>query len=94
MTTRDEGFVDPTELLINSALVAMRAPRGQAFVHAGGRGIRIRTAGEASVVLAGRRLKITTDASGVATQVEEDERLHAIVRPLPIHQLVSRGGHR
>jgi hypothetical protein len=64
---------------------AFKAPRGEKMVHAGGRGMRIRTPGERVIYLPnGHAVKVTVDDSGVATQIEEDEALHAIVRPEPI----------
>lgn len=91
----EQVMLSGSELLIQSALAAMRAPRGRAFIHAGGRGMGIRTPGERTYELApGFKVKISTDASGVATQVEENDKLHAIVRPKPITTLTHRGGHR
>jgi hypothetical protein len=44
--------------------------------------VGVATPGEKVIYLPnGVGVKVTTDASGTATQVEEDESLHAIVRP-------------
>jgi len=71
----------------NSDLItSMRAPRGEKTIFAGKHKIRVRTDGTMTTTLPnGVKVKIVTDASGVATQVEEDEALHAIVRPQGIH---------
>lgn len=58
------------------------AERGERFIHAGGRGITVKTDGEKVVTLPNMaRVRIHTDASGRATHVEEDEHLHAVARP-------------
>jgi hypothetical protein len=49
--------------------------------------------GERMIVLPnGHSIRVSTDASGVATQVEEDEAMHAIVRPRPIRVRRREGG--
>jgi hypothetical protein len=76
-----------TEDIIRAAVKAgdrsvLRAPRGEKTIWAGLRRMRVRTAGEKMLYLPnGSVVKITTDASGVATQIEETEHLHAIARP-------------
>ena len=79
-----------TEGLIKAAVDKFRAPRGEKYVHAGGRGMRVRTPGEKVLYLPpgpgrpqGAVVKVTTDDSGVVTNVEEAEGLHAVARPLP-----------
>jgi hypothetical protein len=70
---------------VAAAMSAFRAERRQKMVHAGGRGMRVHTAGERVIYLPnGHAVKVSVDDSGIATQVEEDEALHAIVRPHPI----------
>lgn len=71
--------------LIAEAMAKFNAKRGDKLVHAGGRAIRVRTAGERVLYLPnGQKVKVSVDDSGTATQVEEDEKLHAIVRPQTI----------
>jgi hypothetical protein len=75
---------------INAATQAFRARRGEKMIHAGGRAMRVRTAGEQVLYLPnGVAVKVTTDDSGIATQIEEDEALHAIVRPRTIRRKIS-----
>lgn len=75
---------------IRAAQAAFRAPRGTKMIHAGGRAMRVRTAGELVLHLPnGATVKVSTDDSGVATQVEEDDRLHAIVRPHTIRRKIT-----
>jgi len=70
---------------IQAAMSQFRARRGDKMIHAGGRAMRIRTSGERVLHLPnGQHVKVTTDDSGVATQIEEDDALHAVVRPKPI----------
>jgi hypothetical protein len=59
----------------------LRAPRGSKFIHAGGKGMSVRTDGERVVDSPDGKAKVTTDASGVVTQITEGDRLHAVVRP-------------
>ena len=87
-----------TEELIKASVTKFVARRGEKFVHAGGKGMRVHTPGQRVLHLPnGAKVLITVDDSGVATQVIEDEAQHAIVRPKPIsmrnHPLVP-GGHR
>ena len=71
-----------TEMIIQAALDKFRAPRGEKTIWAGMRRMRVRTAGEKVLFLPnGVTVKVTTDDSGVATQIEENESLHAIARP-------------
>lgn len=56
-------------------------PRAKA-VFAGNRKVDVHQDTEARIVLPnGCVVKVTTDASGHATHIEEDERLHAVARP-------------
>lgn len=59
-----------------------RAKRGEKTIWAGLRRMKVRTAGEKVLYLPnGVAVKVTTDDSGIATHVEENEALHAIARP-------------
>jgi hypothetical protein len=47
--------------------------------------MRVKTAGERIIHLPnGQTVRVSVDDSGVATQVEEDDCLHAVVRPRTI----------
>lgn len=83
-----------TDDLIRAAMSKFRARRGEKLIHAGGKSMRVRTAGENVLWLPnGSHVKVTTDESGITTQVEEDEKLHAIVRPHTIHTKINGGIH-
>lgn len=74
-----------TERLIQAAVDKFCAPPGSKMISAGGRNMQVRTPGKRCIHFPdGTMLEIRTDASGVATQVEEDDALHAVVRPRPI----------
>ena len=74
--------LNDSEALVEASLRNLRARRGRKFVHAGGRGMNVHTPGEQTLYLPnGQTVKVSTDDSGVATQVEETDRLHAVVRP-------------
>ena len=74
---------------IAAAMSAFQVRRGDRLVHAGGRTMTIRTPGERILHLPnGHRVKVSVDDSGVATQIEEDDALHAIVRPKPIRRVL------
>lgn len=74
-----------TEQIIAAAVHKFGARRGERTIWAAGRRIVVRTAGERILHLPnGTVVKVTTDDSGVATQIEEDEHLHAIARPASI----------
>ena len=74
-----------TDDLIREAMSKFRAQRGSKLISVGKRSMRVRTAGERVLYLPnGQHVKVSTDDSGIATQVEEDEKLHAVVRPLNI----------
>lgn len=80
--------------LVEASLRHLRARRGERFIHAGGRAMRTRTAGEQILYLPnGKTIRVSTDDSGVATQVEENDRLHAVARPLPIRLKLITGEH-
>lgn len=71
-----------TEQIINAAVEAVRAPRGRKMISAGGRNMQVRTPGERVLFLPnGAKVKVTTDDSGKATQIEENDSLHGIARP-------------
>jgi hypothetical protein len=84
-------MIDPRRLdtadLIRHGLRQFRAERRQRFIHAAGRGIHTHTPGEKVLHLPnGSTVKVTTCDADSTTQVEEDEHLHAVVRPAP-HRL-------
>lgn len=71
-----------TEDLIGAYLHKFRAKRGSKMIHAGGRAMHVHTAGERVLWLPnGAKVKVTTDDSGTATHIEENDGLHAIARP-------------
>jgi len=75
-----------TEAIIRAAVHKFAAPRGQKTVYVGAsRPVRVHTPGERVLHLPnGVTVKVTTDDSGHATQIEEDESLHAIARPATV----------
>jgi hypothetical protein len=74
-----------TDDYIAAAMSAFRARRGEKIVSAGGRTMTVHTPGQRILYLPnGAHVNVRVDDSGVATQVEEDDALHAIVRPHPI----------
>lgn len=78
--------------LIRYAMNQFRAERKQRFIHAGGQGRTVHGPGERILWLPhGGCVKVSVDDSGVATQVEEDENLHAVVRPSPIRMPAALG---
>lgn len=82
-----------TEQLIQAAVHKFAAPRGTKMIHAAGRAVHVHTPGERILHLPnGTTVKVTVDDSGVATQIEEDDALHAVVRPHPIR--IPLGGRR
>lgn len=81
-----------TDNLIRFAMGQFRAERRERFIHAGGQGRRVHGPGERVLYLPhGGHVRVSVDDSGVATQVEEDENLHAIVRPAPIRMPTALG---
>lgn len=71
-----------TELLIRAAVDKFAVPRTEKTVYAGGRAVTVHGPNERVLHLPnGTTVKVSVDDSGIATQVEEEERLHAIVRP-------------
>jgi hypothetical protein len=76
-----------TDDYIAAAMSAFRARRGEKTIHAGGRSMRVHTPGERVIHLPnGHQVKVSVDDSGIATQIKEDEALHAIVRPKTIRR--------
>lgn len=74
--------MNTTEQIIAAAAHKFRAPRGHKMIHAGGRAMQVRTPGEKVLYLPnGVAVKVNTDDSGCATQIEEPDALHAIARP-------------
>lgn len=74
--------VNDSEALIQASLRNLRARRRERFVYVAGKGMRTHMPGEQTIYLPdGHSIKVTTDDSGIATQVEETDRLHAVVRP-------------
>ncbi len=68
--------------MVEAFLRNLSAIRGRKFVHAGGRGMTVHVPGERVLYLPnGDTIRVSTDDSGIATQVEETDRLHAVVRP-------------
>lgn len=74
-----------TEALIKMAVDKFCAPRPMKFISVPGVPMmhsRVHQDGEMFLLLPdGSKVKVTTDASGQVTHVEEDEHQHAIVRP-------------
>lgn len=85
-----------TEELIKRAVHKFAAPRGEKLISAGGRTMRVHAPGERVLHLPnGNVVKVTVDDSGVATQIEEDGALHAVVRPKPFYNpMMNMGGRR
>lgn len=82
-----------TEALIAAAVHKFTAPRGERTVFAGGRRVVVHTPGERVLHLPnGQTVKVTVDDSGHATQIEEDDALHAIARPATHVVKMRRGG--
>lgn len=80
-----------TEELIRAAVHQFRAPRKQKLISTPGSTLRVHEGGEMMLYLPnGQVVKVSTDASGKATQIEEDEKLHAVARPEPISLAVRR----
>lgn len=89
----DKPPTSATEAIISALVDQMRAPRGSKMIHAGGRAMHVRTPGARRVRLSnGMVCNITTDDSGIATQIDDGDHLHAIVRPKP-YVLKLRGVH-
>lgn len=74
-----------TEDIIRHAVHRFVAQRGTKTIFAGDRKVEVHTAGERILHLPnGAVVKVTTDDSGRATQIEENDALHAIARPRSI----------
>lgn len=83
--------MDSTEALIQAAVAKFCAPRGTKTISTAARTMQVHTAGERVLHLPnGQTVKVTVDDSGTATQIEEDDALHAIVRPAT-HRLQLKG---
>lgn len=81
-----------TEQIIALAVEKFAVQRGSKTIHAGGRSMRVHTPGERVLHLPnGATVKVTTDESGVSTQVEEDEAMHAVVRPQTFKLRLKQG---
>jgi hypothetical protein len=64
------------------AMSAFRARRGERTIWAGVRRMKVRTAAEKVIYLPnGQHVKVSVDDSGTATQVDDGDNLHAVVRP-------------
>lgn len=77
---------DPAKMstgeMVERALDMLRAPTRYRTVSTVAGTMRVRQDNERTLILPnGCRVRVGTDASGTATQIEEDHRLHAIVRP-------------
>ncbi len=84
--------MNTTEQLIAAAVHKFTAPRGERTVFAGGKRVVVHIPGERILHLPnGAVVKVTVDDSGHATQIEEDDALHAVARPASVK---VRGGHQ
>lgn len=80
-----------TENIIKAALHKFRAPRRTKTVSTVAGTFDVHLPGEKILYLPnGTTVKVTTDESDHATQIEEDEALHAIARPESIRYQVMR----
>lgn len=80
-----------TELLIRTAIDKFAVQRTEKTIHAGGRAVTVHGPNEKILHLPnGAVVKVSIDDSGVATQVEEDDHLHAIVRPKTMHYKIGK----
>jgi hypothetical protein len=67
---------------IARAMSTFRARRGERTIWAGARRQTVRTPGERVLHLPnGQHVKVSVDDSGTATQVDDGDNLHAVVRP-------------
>lgn len=67
---------------ITRAMSTFRARRGEKTIWAGVRRQAVRTPGERVLYLPnGKHVKVSVDDSGTATQVDDGDNLHAVVRP-------------
>lgn len=84
--------LDPsTEALIRQRVAQFCAPRGTKIISSPWGTMRVHTPGERVLHLPnGRTVKVTTDASGQATQVESDHNQHAVVRPATLNLKLTR----
>lgn len=73
-----------TEQIIRAAVNSLSAPRGKSFISTPHGSMRVNTDGEKVITLPnGVQVRVHTDASGTVTHIEENDHLHAIVRPQP-----------
>lgn len=82
--TQIGGGLDPAALVAgryDTRLFKLGAKTKALF--AGGRKIDVRQATEKLIILPnGHHINVSRDASGCATQIEENDRLHGVARPL------------
>jgi hypothetical protein len=83
MTRRPDPL--DTEQMIRLSVEKFAAPTGTRLISTSHRTMRTATPGELVLHLPnGAVVKVSTDASRTATQIEEDHALHAVVRPRAI----------
>lgn len=71
-----------TEMLIKKAIEKASVERSEKTIFAGNKRITVHGENEKILYLPnGECVKVSVDDSGVVTQVEEDNHLHAVVRP-------------
>jgi hypothetical protein len=85
--------VNSTEKIVAAAVHKFAAKRGSKTIFAHGRKVEVHTPGERILHLPnGATVKVWTDESGCATQIEEDDALHAVARPKAIRLHRPIGG--
>ena len=78
----DPRLLADTEAIIRMALHKFRAQRGERYIHVAGYGLNVHTAGERILHLPnGSVVKVTTCEADSVTHIEENDHLHAVVRP-------------
>lgn len=80
------GYVTTPDPLIEQIVAAYKAhliaPARNKFVSTVARSMRVRQDSEAKLYLPnGQVVKVSTDASRIATHIDDGEHMHAIVRP-------------
>jgi len=85
--------LDPTtEAIIRAAVHKFAAPRGDRIISSPWGTMRVHTPGERVLHLPnGRVVRVATDASGCATQIESDHNMHAVARPQPFRLSAKAG---
>jgi hypothetical protein len=82
---------------LTRAMSSFRAKRGERTMWTAAGRRKVRTAGERVLYLPnGKAVRVSVDDSGTATQVDDGDNLHAIVRPGAITVPLSirtHGGH-